>query len=168
VAKPNVRGEPKDRAARLAQRYLRYGTRSAAELRAYLKTRHVPDRLIERLISECSQKGLVDDRACAKLWATTLADRGYAWVAIHQQLVAKGLNERLITEIITPLQRRADDEARARAAVQDRLRGVPQARHPAQAGRLAQLLSRRGFDSDLIVRVLAQTVGLPDHETTSD
>ena len=144
------------RALVLARRYVRFGTRSIAEVRTYLQQQHVPQRLIERLIADCSREGLLDDRACAKLLATHLADRGYAWATIHEQLLAKGLDQRLVTQVLAPLEARADDATRARALVVQ-LRGRRREHRP--RNRVARFLAQRGFDSELIDRVLAESFG---------
>jgi len=139
------------RARMLVRRYLRFGTRSTAEVRAYLEARHVSDSTSRALIAECVRHGWLDDRLSATLWATRLCDQGYAWPAIRERLRAKGFNEQLISTVFRPLQRDADDETRARALAQARSR-----RMPPDDPRLARWLARRGFDADLITRVLAE------------
>jgi SOS response regulatory protein OraA/RecX len=170
VSKQSASNHDSRRALALARRYVRFGTRSTAEVRTYLQQQHVPQRLIERLIADWSREGLLDDRACAKLLATHLADRGYAWATIHEQLLAKGLDQDLVTQVIAPLEARADDATRARALVvqlrgrrrEHRPRNLPASRRSAQAGRVARFLAQRGFDSELIDRVLTESFG-PDN-----
>jgi len=145
------------RALRLARRYLRFGTRSTAQLRAFLRTRYVPEGLIESVTATCLRERLLDDRACATLWANTLAERGYAVAAVREQLLAKGLDTTLVKQVLARLCTHADDAQRARLVVQTYVR-----RH-AEPGRrrLARLLSQRGFDADLIEQILAESFGLP-------
>lgn len=143
-----------DRWLRLARRYLRFGTRSRAQLRRYLTTRNVPEPVMERLLAICAREGLVDDRAGARLWAATLADRGYAQAAIRHQLSERGFDDTAIDQALNALHRHGDDEERARlaaAAAWQRASGSPIQRRASVARRLA----RRGFDSDLIGRLLA-------------
>ena len=148
MAKPS-RGwdDPAARAWGLARRWLRFGTRSTAELRTYLRSQQVPHALIPVVVQRAGAAGLVDDRACAALWATRLADQGYAREAIRRRLEAKGL-------AIPPLQ---DDESRAREVVQRVLRRPQAVRGLRLRRRLARLLAQRGFDSDLIDRVLTES-----------
>lgn len=159
------RNDPSARAWGLARRWLRFGTRSTAELRTYLRSKQVPHALIPIMVQRAGAVGLVDDRACAALWATRLADQGYAREAIRRRLEAKGL--------AVPLQ--DDDESRAREVVQrvlslagarDPRPGIPRPRAEGRGQtirglrlqrRLARLLAQRGFDSDLIDRVLAES-----------
>ncbi len=151
-------GDESRRVLALARRYLRFGTRSTAELRAYLATRGVSPTDLEPAVSTCSRAGLLDDAVCAKLWATTLADRGYAWEAIRGHLLSKRLEPQLVERTLRPLQARADDASRIRDLVDARLRGRART-DPRLRTRLAQLLVRRGFDADLIERVLIESFG---------
>jgi len=138
--------KPRRDAWNLARRWLRFGTRSTAELRTYLRGKQVPPALIPGVVQRAGAAGLVDDRACAALWATRLADQGYAREAIRRRLEAKGL--------AIPLQ--DDDESRAREVVQRVLRRPQTLQGLRLRRRLARLLAQRGFDSDLIDRVLAE------------
>lgn len=152
--------DPSSRALALARQYLRFGTRSTEQLRTYLRTRQVPEQRIQSIVADCTRLGLLDDRACATLWANTLAERGYAWVAIRQQLRANGLDAQLIEQVLSPLQACADDAQRARLLVHARSRrgAGTDRRH---RNRLARLLSQRGFDADLIEQILVESFGLP-------
>ncbi len=143
---------------RLARQYLRFGTHSTSELRAYLRRHIVAERLIEPLIAEGTRSGWLDDRACTKLWALTLAERGYAWDAIREQLLTKGLDATLLERVLTSLRHVEDDAARARLVVASRLRGRAQPDRRLRT-RLARLLAQRGFDPDLIEQVLHESCG---------
>lgn len=147
------------RARTLARRYLRTGLRSVRQLHDYLRTHEVSEHTTRTILARCARAGQLDDKACAKLWATHLADQGYAWASIREQLQLKGLDGRLAGGVVDRLQSHDPDERRARLLVQERL-----ARHAAASradrfrGRLARLLARRGFDPDLIGRVLADSL----------
>ncbi|MBI3088427.1 MAG: RecX family transcriptional regulator [Candidatus Omnitrophica bacterium] len=138
--------------------------RSAHELRAHLQASRVPERAGASIVAACARQGLVDDRACAKLWATRLADRGYAWAAVREQLLEKGLEPRLVAQVLAPLAAREPDASRARLLLErERDRGrASRRRLPRHStewrglrARWARLLARRGFEPDLIAQVLA-------------
>lgn len=153
-----------DHAFALARRYLRFGTRSTAQLRTHLTARQVATPVAEAVLAACHRQGFLDDWACAKLWVTTLAERGYARAAIHEHLRAKGLDEAILEPLLTPRGPSDEDAARARAVVHARLahqgRGRSDSAHR-RRDRLARLLASRGFDSDLIERILAESLGPP-------
>ena len=137
-----------------ALRYTRAGVRSTQEVLNYLHRRGVAPRLARRVIGEARARGVLDDHACARLWAEHWARRGYAWSAIRLRLCAKGLDEDAIEQAANQQERASDDDARARLVV------ARQRRHgagPRQRSRLARTLTARGFDTDLIQQVLDES-----------
>ena len=112
-------------------------------------------------MSEAKRRGALDDRACARLWAEQWARHGYADAAIRAKLAQKGLPPLAVEGAMTRLARAGeDDAARARhiAAAALARRG------PWQPERLARLLACRGFDSDLIERLLESFESAISHD----
>ena len=143
--------------------YARARVRSRQELLAYLRRRGYAAASVASAVAACANRGLIDDRACAVLWANAWARHGYAWAAIRLKLAAKGLGSQAVTEAERSIGSRPDDEARARALASSYLhRSVnaspPRSRH-GQAARLSRVLTSRGFDQDLIERILEESVG---------
>ena len=159
-SKPPPRDEA-GRARRLARRYLRFGVRSIHETRTHLQAAGIPARTIASVLVACARQDLVDDRACAKLWAARLADRGYAWGAVREQLLEKGLDPRVVTQVLAPLAARDPDASRARLLLEREIDRARAARTRASRrglhARWARLLARRGFEPDLIDQVLADS-----------
>jgi regulatory protein len=159
----NAEGPPgaDARTVQAVRRYLRAGARSAHELRAFLRKRGVPESAVRSLVASSAKLGWVDDEACAKLCALHWANQGYATDAIRTRLLGKGLDPSIVFRILLRLHLAGDDEPRARALVQRQRRATSSrqqtARRPRQTHRhLVGLLARRGFDQDLIERVLGQ------------
>ena len=144
------------RALALALRYVRAGVHSRHEVRTYLHRRGVAVETGSRAIAGLCARGLLDDRACARLWADQWARRGYASASIRIKLVAKGLDEETINHAITQLRIFLDDEARARELAARSAR--PRAGRRERT-RVARRLASRGFDSDLIEQVLNESFG---------
>ena len=92
---------------------------------------------------------MVDDRACARLWAGQWARQGYAAAAIRQKLSTKGLETRVVDAAVATLDEAEDDRARARLLIDARLR-----RGWAPRERLARWLAARGFDAEVIEHTL--------------
>ncbi len=146
--------KPGDEAARAltaATRWLNTRVHSTHEARAYLTGRRVRPGIITRVLTACRQRGLLDDRACARLWADHWAGRGYAWAAIRQRLAAKGLSDAAINAA-APRGIAASDEALARQATAAWLQRHT-SHHP---DRLSRLLAARGFDGELIERIATE------------
>ena len=141
----------------LALRYVRAGVRSGHEVRTYLRRRGVAAETASRAVTALSTtRGVLDDRACARLWADQWARRGYASTAIRVKLSAKGLDDVTIDHAITQLQISSDDDARAREVVARYARSDVGRQGRA---RMARTLASRGFDSDLIEQVLNESFG---------
>jgi len=139
-----------------AIRYTRAHVHSRQEVLQYLKRLGVSDGVGREVVAECADRGLVDDRACARLWAEHWAKLGYAQAAIHQRLTEKALHATAIEHAINLVTRDSDDEARARVVVARHLsRGRP------PRSRLARALASRGFDPDVIERVLDKAFDVP-------
>jgi len=140
--------DPTARALALATRYARARVRSAHEILAYLKRHRVSPRLCARILASCHTQGLVNDRACARLWAEEWARRGWSWSAIRGKLQAKGLAEEALEAAEEQLGGEAADTARAQQLIEQH-RGTPPDR-----ARTARKLAARGFDVELIERLL--------------
>lgn len=145
-------------------RYLRTGVRSTQDVLQHLSRRGLSLQRATGLVATFQAQGLLDDRAAARLWAEHWARQHYADSAIRLKLLAKGFDEPLARNTIARLACDADDEERARRLLAQRLPVRPACRRGAGgrpdrgrgrvSSRLARLLASRGFDSELIERVL--------------
>jgi len=144
-------------------RYTRASARSTREVLAHLTRHGIPERLAVRVVAESKTRGLVDDRACARLWADHWARQGYAGSAIRLKLEAKQLDEQTIHDAMHRSDRAQPDEARAREVVASYLRRHRQPPARQRMG-VARVLATRGFDPELIERVLTDAFGpVPSH-----
>lgn len=141
--------DPTTRALALATRYARAQVRSAHEVLAYLKRHQVSPRLSAHIVATCHAQGLVNDRACARLWAEQWARRGWAWRAIRVKLQAKGLPEGAIEAAEARFGGEAAETLRAQQLIEQR-----GSAHPDHRLRVARRLASRGFDAELIERLL--------------
>ena len=156
--RPTSRWWDDPRVVAAAQRYVRRGVRSAHEVVAYLRDHGLAAAAAARLVATFRQQGWVNDRACARLWADHWARQGYAWAAIRARLQTKGLDEPVIGQADAALGLSAGDGVRARqVAAGHRTRRVP-------ASRVARRLAARGFDSELIERILTTSLAGNDSD----
>lgn len=144
--------EPRLRAT--IRRYLRSGVRSTAEVVRYLCHRGVSPERAGRLVSDYHARGWLDDRAGIRLVAEQWARQGYASAAIRVKLAAKGFDARIIDETIARVVPSSDDEARARTMLAKR---APRLADRSARARLARTLAARGFEPDVIERLLGQS-----------
>jgi len=138
-----------------ALRYLAQREHSRAELERKL-ARHVQDSegasaqaQISAALDDLSAKGLLSE---ARVAASVLAGQGqrYGWRRLKQTLQAKGLAPELVSSTLQ--QARATELERAREVWRRRF-GTPPL-DAAERARQMRFLAGRGFDGDVISRVL--------------
>jgi regulatory protein len=102
---------------------------------------------------------LIDDRAFAVAWVRDrLRLKPRSSAALRRELLAKGVAERVVGEVLSAECAEDGDEALAR-----RVAGGYQRRHPAVdplalRRRLAAHLFRKGFSADVVYRVTGEAV----------
>jgi SOS response regulatory protein OraA/RecX len=136
-----------------ALRYTRTGVRSTHDVLTFLRRRGVAAAAARRILSRCQAAGQVDDRAAARLWAGHWLRRGYARRLIRERLAAKGFHERAIAQAMHDLGPSTEDEDSAR-----RVAAQPRYRRSSRP-RLARTLASRGFEAEVIERVLDASFG---------
>ena len=121
--------------------------RSRHELTQYLQRHEVRAHEIPRIVRECERRGILNDQACARLWAEHWMRAGFGWLAIRDKLSAKGLEESIVVDVEHRLGQ--DEEERARAWLDSRSRGG------FTTSRARQLIAR-GFDPDIVERIIPE------------
>ena len=142
----------------LVRRYLRHRVRTVHDVQVYLQRHRVPEPLRTQVLDACVAQGLLDDVIAGRLWAEHWARRGYASHAIHAKLTAKGLNAQTIRQVIQAVGTTETDDMRARVVA---ARVVVSAPGPPVRLRVARRLASRGFDSDVIERILHELFHSP-------
>ena len=140
-------------------RYVRSGVRSTHDVLRYLRRRGLSNRAAVRWVSAYEAQGVLDDRASARIWANHWARQGYAAVAIRLKLAEKEFTDAIIEHVTTRYCPPTDDEARARLLLAQR--SARAGTHRATRSRLARTLASRGFDADLIERLLGESFDDP-------
>ena len=151
------------RALSALQRYLRGGIRSSNHARAYLERLGVAPAAQAQLLARCEAQGLIDDQLAVRLLAEHWARRGQAWVLIRHHLLEKGFDEDTVDRASRRLGLPTGDLQRARALTDAALRRSAAGRAAAgrlrPRARLERLLASRGFDEELIERVVRERLG---------
>lgn len=146
-------------------RYLRSGVRSTSDAVAYLGRRGVSSEAAARLVKAGAARGLLDDRAAARLWAEHFVRQGYAASGIEQKLLAKGFDEAVTAQVIGRCASASSEEARARTLAA-RYTKAPARR--TQAARITRALTARGFDAEMIARVVDEQLGCESTEISQN
>jgi regulatory protein len=144
-----------------ALRFLAPRPRSRAEVRRRLlkpsrggRLQMTPDPLVvERILDRLEALELLDDRQFADFWVENRERfNPRSARALAQELRQRGVASETIEQVSKP----EDDEARALAAGRRRLHTFSNLSYPDFRVRLGQFLLRRGFNYQVIQRVLRQ------------
>jgi len=145
------------RAREAALRLLRYRPRSAVELATRLRRHGFAAEVIDGVVNELCQKGLIDDARFAHAWAEHRALGQTGPLKVRAELRAKGVAPALIEAAIRAVF--AGQEAALAAVLIDRhvrrLHGLPP---EVQLRRLAGVLLRRGFSGAVVASLLRRAL----------
>ncbi|WP_392545180.1 regulatory protein RecX [Oryzobacter telluris] len=167
-ADPRTRGEavdPHDWARQIVLRQLTAAPRSRSQLAQVLRRKECPDDVATAVLDRMEEVGLVDDEAYAgMLVRSQQAGRGLARRALAQELRRKGVDDetaRAALDEVDP----ADEEDRARQLVAKKMRTMHGLEPVVQTRRLAGMLARKGYGSELAMRIVREAVReAPEHQ----
>lgn len=146
-----------EKAKSYALRLIHNRPRSQEELRKRLREKGYPEQIIDRLISDFKEEGLIDDRCFARLWARTRSQtspRGLSF--IRQELLEKEVDKDIVEQTIEELKKDFNEEEVARELLKRRLRLVAGLDKQKAKIRLFGYLKRRGFSSQVIYKLLKE------------
>jgi regulatory protein len=143
----------------IALRKLAVSARSRSELQSALSSRKVPPDAARRVLDRLQEAGLIDDQQFAKDWVESRqARRHLSRSALRRELQTRGLASEEIDLALESVGR--EDELRAaHTLAAKKLRTMAAQPREVQRRRVAGALGRRGFNSDIVSRVLADFLG---------
>ncbi|KLL12890.1 MULTISPECIES: regulatory protein RecX [Protofrankia] len=153
--------DPVARAREICLRQLEARPRSHAELAATLARRGVDPDTAQAVLARLAEVGLVDDRAFATaLISSARANRGLGRHGLVHELRRRGVDADVIAAALADQDDldTHDEEAAARELVRRRMPAMAGLPAQVRTRRLAALLGRRGYPSDLVVRVITEEV----------
>lgn len=137
-----------------------------AELRQRLTRKDCPPAVVESALARAREEDLVDDALFAKLFAEdrlTLRPRSRALIA--RELRARGVEPRLVREVVAAVLPELDEKNLARRALEDRLPLWQGRSYEVAARRAFAFLLRRGFDRALAREVVEEMLA-PGKQTS--
>ncbi len=144
-----------------ALRLLKVRLRSAWELRQALLRREVPADEVEDLINELTEVDLINDLRFAKAWIATrdrLSPRGGN--VLRLELTQKGIDKATMQKALSLREEERKEEVgmteeeRARLVIARKERQYQHLPPEVYKRRMAGVLLRRGFPTDLVMRIL--------------
>ncbi|MFW5469896.1 regulatory protein RecX [Knoellia sp. CPCC 206435] len=147
-----------DVARQIVLRQLTNSPKSRAQLAQALARRDCDPDVAQAVLDRMEDVGLVDDEAYAgMLVRSQQAGRGLARRALAQTLRQKGVSDEVAEAALDEVDP-ADEEERARALVEKRLRRLHGLEATVQTRRLAGMLARKGYPSDLSLRLIREAI----------
>lgn len=150
-------GDPVAVAREIALRLLTVRARSRSELQAALARRKVPAAAADEVLDRFSDVGLIDDAAFARAWVESGTRRMRGRRALAQELGKKGVEPELIAEALA--EREPDAELQvAREFAEKKARTTAGLDYQTRFRRLSGALARRGFSTDIVLRVVREVL----------
>ena len=148
-----------DKALSYAYRLFKYRPRSRKELQERLKLQSYNTAIIDRVIHEFEQQGLIDDKLFARLWALTRIQRKSSSLTnIKGELLLKGIDSQIIDDTLGRLKKDFNEYEIAKSLATKKLRLLTGVKKLKAKKRLFDYLKRRGFSFDTIYKVLDEVI----------
>ncbi|MEO7267597.1 MAG: regulatory protein RecX [Knoellia sp.] len=164
AAVEGVEPDAHDFARQIVLRQLTKAPKSRAQLEQALAKRDCDPDVAAAVLDRLEEVGLVDDEAYAgMLVRSQQAGRGLARRALAQNLRQKGVSVEVAETVLDEVDPAAEEE-RARELVDKRLRRLHGLDDIVQKRRLAGMLARKGYPSELSMRVIREALAAtPEH-----
>ncbi len=128
--------------------------RSRAQLEQKLAAKDVPEDVAVEVLDRFEEVGLVDDRAFAAGYVQSRSS-GRGRRALAQELRRKGVDDETAAEALEVVDGESQTEA-ARNLVRRKLRSTAGLEPAVRERRLFGMLARRGFPTDVVLRVVRE------------
>lgn len=152
-----------ERARKKAFSLLARKGKTVQELRLHLARQEFDPKVIAPLVSELKREGYLDDRKLAEAIAMSAPRKGWGPKRVFQELVKRGVEEKLAREVVE-LYCPEDDYNTALRRGRERWKALPpNLDEEVKARRVAGHLERRGFTSQTIIKVLEELRDLTSH-----
>ena len=150
--------EPASEARSAALRLLKFRPRSEAELTGRLSEKGFGDETVRAVVEEMRRTGLIGDERFARYAATQAAVKPVGRRLILDRLRKKGIAPELAEEAAQAATQGKDELERAREAAGRRISALEGLPREAAQRRLFGFLSRRGFSSDVVWKVVRESL----------
>jgi regulatory protein len=135
-------------------RFLKIRPRSIEELKEKLESKGFSSTEIDTAVLELTASGLLDDRAFTKSWINYRLARPFGFRRIIQELKAKGIEKETIEQAVGEIQGSYSQENVVLELARRRLQRLPAIDGVKKKKRVLDFLLRRGFEPDIVLRVL--------------
>ena len=160
----DAEADPYTVARAVVLRLLTGAPKSRSELERGLRRKGCPDDVASEVLDRFEQVGLVDDEAYARTFVRSKqAGRGLARRALSHELRQKGVDEEAAQAALDEVDPE-DERARAHELVEKKLRSMHGLDRAKQTRRLAGMLARKGYGSEVARLVITEALdSRPEH-----
>jgi SOS response regulatory protein OraA/RecX len=146
-------------------RQLSMAPRSRTQLEKKLRQRGCDDEVAARVLDRMTEVGLVDDEAYAQMLVRSRqSGKGLARRALAHELRKQGIDQEVADEALAQVGA-GDERVKAEQLVEKKLRTMRGLAPDVQARRLAGMLARKGYPSEIAWPVIRDAIdGLPEHQ----
>lgn len=142
-----------------ALRYLGRRDRTVSEMRLYLKRKEFSPETIHEVVDRLLKEGWLNDDRLAREWARSrLENRQHARYRVRRDLVSRGVDPEVAAQALQEVFEDVDEKVLAQRCAEKKLKTWQGLDPPRVRRRLAQFLSRRGFDGETVGRTLQSLV----------
>ena len=138
-----------------ALKVINFRPRSIGELKDKLKEKGFPDNITIEVLAEFSKKGLLNDVKFSKLWVNSrLHSNPKGNLALKRELKEKGIEDNIINKVIAESREEKSEYETAKGLADSRMNSMADLDKKTAKRRLFGYLKRRGFDFEVIMKVL--------------
>ena len=139
-----------------ALRLLKLRPRSMVELSRKMAGKGYDPAVIENVVDALTKMGLMDDAAFAKAWLQYRLNRPMGFRRVERELIEKGIPRDVIRGHWAEVKENYDELEVLRALAQKRARQYNNIDPLKRRKRVMDYLSRRGFQLDVIMKVIKE------------
>ncbi len=141
-------------AKRIVFRLFRFRPRSEKEIRCHLGEKNLPVETVDRIITYCKNLNFIDDASFAQQWMLSRLKKPFGLKRIKLELIEKGINQDIIEETLKNVPDHYNEEAIATTLARKQKLKRPHLGSEISNTRVYGYLTRRGFDTGVIMKVI--------------
>lgn len=161
--------EEMKKASNYALKYISYRPRSEKEVIDKMSQNGYENELIEYAINEMQRFGYLDDKQFALIFVRDKINiKQLGKQRLIAELFKKGINRNIIDEVINELIEPDEEFERALAFAKKKLRMYRNDDYTAKRRKLSNTLAGRGFNYDIISKVINEVLHRNNYENSTD
>lgn len=156
------------KARRIVERLLKFRLRSEFEVAAKLRQQRISSTTIDRTIDHYRRLGILNDTLFVRGWIASRVNKPFGKRRIRRELIQKGVSAFIIEQEMARGTSGYDELQAARALAEKRIRQYGTVSVLKKKQRLYRHLCLRGFDPEIIYKVLGEVSDDPMNPETQE